>query len=115
MADKIKLLVAFLLLVAGVAGFYYLHESAAALRFAVVLLGVVLAAAVVYASEPGKRIFAFGKESVAEAKRVSWPTRRETMQATGVVILFAVTMSLFLWMVDAGLMAIVNALTGRGE
>jgi preprotein translocase subunit SecE len=115
MADKIKLLVAFLLLVAGIAGFYYLHESAAVIKLASVLAGVALAAAVAYTSGPGKRFFAFGGESVAEAKRVVWPARKETMQTTGVVILFAITMALFLWAVDASLMAVVNGLMGRGE
>lgn len=115
MADKIKLLVAFLLVVAGVAGYYYLRESAAVLRLASVLLGLLLAAGVVWTSESGKRLFAFGKDSVAEAKRVSWPSRKETLQTTGIVILFAIIMALFLWTVDAGLMMVVNKLTGRGD
>lgn len=115
MADKIKLLVAFLLVVAGVFGFYYLHDSAAVLQLAVVLLGVVLAAGVAWTSAPGKQFFVFGQDSVAEAKRVVWPSRKETLQTTGVVILFAITMALFLWAVDASLMVMVNKLMGRGE
>jgi preprotein translocase subunit SecE len=115
MADKIKLGVAFLLVVAGIVGFYALQESAAVLKLAVILLGLLMAAAVVWSTEPGKRVFIFGKESVAEAKRVVWPTRKETMQTTGVVIAFAVTMALFLWAVDASLMVVVNKLMGRSE
>ncbi|MDD5059139.1 MAG: preprotein translocase subunit SecE [Sideroxydans sp.] len=115
MADKIKLLVALLLVVAGVVGFYALHESAAVLRVLSVLLGVLLAAGVFWTTESGKRFFGFTKESVAEAKRVVWPTRKETMQTTGVVILFAIVMALFLWGVDAILMSLVNLLMGRSE
>ncbi len=115
MADKIKLSVAFLLVVAGIVGFYYLHESAAVLRIVSVLLGLLLAAAVVWTSEPGKRFFGFAKDSVAEAKRVVWPTRKETLQTTGVVVLFAVIMALFLWAVDASLLLVVNKLMGRVE
>jgi len=115
MADKIKLLVAFLLVAAGIAGFYYLRESAAVLQLLSVLAGLVMASIVALTSEQGKAFFAFGKDSVAEAKRVVWPTRKETLQTTGVVILFAVTMALFLWAVDAGLMVAVNGLMGRGE
>jgi preprotein translocase subunit SecE len=115
MIDKIKLVVAFLLVVAGIAGFYYLHESAAVLRLVSVLVGLLLAAGVAWTSEPGKRFFAFGQDSVAEAKRVVWPTRKETLQTTGVVIAFAVTMALFLWAVDASLMIVVNKMMGRGE
>ena len=115
MLDKIKLVVAFLAVVAGIAGFYYLHESAAVLKLASVLVGLLLAAGVAWTSEPGKRFFAFGKDSVAEAKRVVWPTRKETLQTTAVVIVFAVTMALFLWAVDASLMIVVNKMMGRGE
>ena len=114
MADKIKLLVAFLLDVAGIAGVYYLHDSAAVLKLASVLVGLLLATGVAWTSEPGKRFLAFGKDSVAEAKRVVWPTRKETLQTTGIVILFTITMALFLWAVDAGLMLAVNKLMGRG-
>ena len=114
MADKIKLLVAFLLVVAGIMGFYYLGDSAAEVRLISVLTGVVLATVVAYTSDPGRRFFTFGKDSVSEAKRVVWPTRKETLQTTGVVILFAITMAVFLWAVDASLMMIVNKLMGRG-
>ena len=115
MMDKIKLLIAFLLVVAGIAGFYYLRDSAAVLRLVSVLLGLLLATGVAWSSEPGKQFFAFGKDSVAEAKRVVWPTRKETLQTTGIVILFTIAMALFLWAVDASLMMVVNKLMGRGE
>jgi preprotein translocase subunit SecE len=115
MADKIKLFVAFLLVAAGIAGYYYLHDSPAVLKLASILVGLLLAAGVAWTSEPGKRFFAFGRDSVAEAKRVVWPTRKETIQTTAVVIAFAVTMALFLWAVDASLMIVVNKMMGRGE
>ncbi|CAH1905445.1 Protein translocase subunit SecE [Candidatus Nitrotoga sp. HW29] len=113
MADKIKLVVAFMFVVAGVAGFYALHESAAVVKLAAILFGFVLAAAVVWTTEPGKRLFTFGVESVAEAKRVVWPSRKETVQTTGVVLLFAIVMALFLWAVDTSLLLLVNKLMGR--
>jgi len=115
MVDKIKLLVAFLLVAAGIAGYYYLHDSPAVLRLASILVGLLLAAGVAWTSESGRRFFAFGRDSVAETKRVVWPTRKETIQTTAVVIAFAVTMALFLWAVDASLMVVVNKLMGRGD
>jgi len=109
------LIVAFLLVAAGIAGFYYLSDSAAVLQLASVLLGLSLATGVAMTSAPGKSFFGFGKDSIAEAKRVVWPTRKETLQTTGIVILFAVTMALFLWAVDAVLLLLINSLMGRGE
>ncbi len=115
MADKIKLVIAFLLVAAGIAGFYYLQNDATVIRLAALLAGVFAAIGVAWTSEPGKRFFVFSKDSVAEAKRVVWPTRKETLQTTGIVILFAITMALFLWAVDASLILVVNQLMGRGE
>jgi len=103
MADKIKLLIAFLLVAAGIAGYYYLSDSAAVLQWISVLVSVMLASGVALSSEPGKVFFAFGKDSVAEAKRVVWPTRKETMQTTGAVFAFVVVMALFLYLTDKSL------------
>ena len=115
MTDKPKLLVAFLLVAAGIAGFYYLRDAASVLRLASVLAGLVAATGVAWTTTLGKQFFLFGKDSVAEAKRVVWPTRKETLQTTGVVVLFAIIMALFLWGVDALLMSLVNSLMGRGD
>jgi preprotein translocase subunit SecE len=115
MADKIKLLLAFLLIVAGVVGYYALQDSAAVLRVLSVMLGVLAAAGMFWTTPSGRQFFGFARDSVAESKRVVWPTRKETIQTTAVVIAFAVVMALFLWAVDATLLSIVNKLMGRGE
>ena len=115
MADKIKLTVAALLVLAGVVGFYLLSASATALRLLSVLAGVVAGAVVAYTSQPGREFLGFAQESITETKKVVWPTRKETVQTTGVVVLFVVVMALFLWMVDAGLLLAVNLVMGRNE
>jgi preprotein translocase subunit SecE len=115
MADKIKSLIALLLVAAGVAGFYALHDSPQVLRVLSVMLGVALAAVVFWTSASGKRFFSFAGDSITESKRVVWPTRKETVQTTAVVVGFAVVMALFLWAVDATLLSIVNILMGRSE
>lgn len=115
MSDKIRLLIAFLLLAAGIAGYYALSGGLAVLQIAAVFAGMAASVGVASTTESGKRFMVFGKDSVAEAKRVVWPTRKETMQTSGVVILFAITMALFLWAVDASLMLAVNSLMGRTE
>ncbi|MBL8397836.1 MAG: preprotein translocase subunit SecE [Candidatus Accumulibacter sp.] len=103
MADKFKFALAVLLLAAGVAGFYLLAEQAMILRILAVLAGVGLAAAVAWRTEPGRRFFDFAKESTTEAKKVVWPSRKETMQTTGLVFAFVVVMALFLWLTDKSL------------
>jgi preprotein translocase subunit SecE len=115
MTDKIKLGFAVLLLAAGIAGFYMLAEHALVLRVLTVLAGVVMATSVAWFTVPGKRFFAFGKESWVETKKVVWPTRKETLQTTGVVFLLVVVIAIFLWIVDAGLMWAVKLLMGQGD
>ena len=51
-------------------------------------------------SSDGKRFIAYAKESVAEAKKVVWPSRKETTQMTLIVFAFVVVMALFLWAAD---------------
>ncbi len=100
MADKIKFALALLLLIAGVAGFYLLSEQAAIIRVLAVLAGVASATAVAWNTEPGQVFFGFAKESAGEAKKVVWPSRKETLQTTGLVFAFVVVMALFLWLTD---------------
>jgi preprotein translocase subunit SecE len=114
MADKIKLILAVLLVVAGVAGFYYLKDSALILRIASVLAGLVLAAVVGLTSAPGKQFVVFAQEAIAETKKVVWPSRKETVQSTGMVLAFVLVMAIFLWIVDALLVWGVKLLMGPG-
>ena len=111
--DKIKLGFALLLLIAGIAGFYYLRDSAMVLRVISVLAGIVLAVVVVWFTPQGKQFYAFSRESSEETRRVVWPSRKETMQTTGVVFAFVLVMAIFLWMVDAGLLLAVKYLMGQ--
>ena len=114
MADKIKIALAVACIVAGVWGYYQFSELAQVLRVLMVIGGLVAAGAVAWLSTPGKDFFAFAQESWAEAGRVSWPTRKETLQTTGIVFAFVVIMALFLFTVDTTLAWIVKMLTGRG-
>ncbi len=115
MIDKIKIAVAVACVVAGVWAYYFFADAALVLRVLMVLGGLVAAGVVAWLSEPGKEFFAFAQEAWAEAGRVSWPTRKETIQTTAIVFAFVVIMALFLFAVDSTLAWIVKLTTGRGE
>jgi preprotein translocase subunit SecE len=100
MADKIKFAVAILLVIAGVAGFYLLGDAALVLRVLCVIAGVVAGAVVGWTTEPGKRFAAFAADSWVEARKVVWPTRKETLQTTGAVFAFVVVMAIVLFVID---------------
>ena len=114
MADNFKLLIAGLLVASGIAGFYVLSEMPTVVRVVSVLAGLGLAAGVMWFTEPGRRFFGFSQDAMVEARKVVWPTRKETMQMTGVVLVFVIVMALFLWMVDGILTWLVQMIMGRG-
>ena len=111
--DRLKIALAFACIALGVFGYYYFSESAMVLRVLMVLAGMVAAGGVAWMSAPGKEFFAFAQEAWAEAGRVAWPTRKETIQTTAIVFGFVVIMALFLFTVDTTLAWIVKMLTGR--
>lgn len=115
MADKIKLLVAVLLVIAGVAGFYLFADAPTVVRVLLVIGGLVLAGVVAGLSAPGRQFFRFALDSRDEAKKVVWPTRKETVQMTGVVMAFVVVMAVFLWAVDGILLWLVKLAMGQGS
>lgn len=101
--DNLKFGLALLLVVAGVAGFYVLGEQAMILRILSVLAGLAAGTAVAWSTEPGQRFLDFGREAISETKKVVWPSRKETMQTTGIVFAFVLVMAIMLWLTDKSL------------
>lgn len=54
----------------------------------------------------------FLRECKMELKKVKWPTRKELIASTAVVIVLVLLVSLFLGLIDAGLLRIVNSVVG---
>jgi preprotein translocase subunit SecE len=113
MTEKIKLVIALLLLVAGVVGFYWLADNALVLRVLSVIAGIIASAFVFWTTVSGKRCYAFAAESGLEARKVVWPSRKETVQTTLVVFALVLLVAVFLWVVDIGFLWMVKMLMGR--
>lgn len=113
MMDKIKLVLSLLLVAAGVAGFYLLVDHALVLRIISVLVGIAAGFFVFSTTPSGHDFIAFSKESIAETKRVVWPSRKETVQTTVAVFVLVIVMALFLWVIDVGFLWMVKTLMGR--
>ena len=99
-ADRLKLALAVLVIVAGIVGYSMLEGQPAVLRVGVFIASLVVAAVIAWASEPGKRTLSFGRDSYNEVKRVVWPTRKESVRMTGIVFAFVIVIGAFLWVVD---------------
>ena len=99
-ADKAKLGLAVVLVLASLAGFYLMSRQGQIAQWGTLVGGLVAAVVVFFSSEVGKQFLSFGRDSWREVKKVVWPTRKETMQMTAYVFAFVVVMALFLWLTD---------------
>ncbi len=110
--DTFKLIVAILLLIAGVWAFYVYAEQSLLLRVLGLLVVVGIAIAVIMQTMMGRRVWSFAADSRAEVRKVVWPSRQETVQTTLIVLAMVLLMGVILWLVDMGLLAIVRSVTG---
>jgi preprotein translocase subunit SecE len=99
-ADKAKLAVAGVLVVAAVVAFYVLTKQDLWVRVAALIVLLAAAVATFFTSEMGKELIAYGRDSAREVRKVVWPTRNEALQMTGYVFAFVFVMALFLFLTD---------------
>jgi preprotein translocase subunit SecE len=98
--DKAKLAGAAALVIGALAAFYLLSKQGSFAQWGALLLGLAAAVGVFFASEPGKELFGFGRDSWREVRKVVWPSRKEAIQMTAYVFGFVALMALFLWLTD---------------
>jgi preprotein translocase subunit SecE len=111
--DKLKMSAAILLFILGIVGFYVLDGQPLVLKVLSVLIGLSLSLFIFKQSAKGEELFTFLNSVILEAKKVVWPTRKETVQMTIVVFVVVVLMSIFLAFVDIAFTYIVNLVLGR--
>ena len=114
MFDTIKLLLALLVLIAGIVGFYYFAEESLLYRVLGLLAVVGVAIGISMATAKGRNLVGFLGASRTEVRKMVWPTRAETMQTTLMVFILVVILAIFLWFVDMMLGAGVKALLSVG-
>ncbi len=99
-ADKAKIAVSLVLLVASFFAYYSLSSQGGLVQWAGLLLCVAAAVGVYLSSESGRRLLAFGRDSYRELGKVVWPERKEAIQMTMYVFGFVLVMAIFLWLTD---------------
>jgi len=113
-ADKAKLYGAIVLVIAGVAGYYYLASQPTWIRWLPVLASLVLGAVVVAFSAYGAALREFVTLARVELRKIVWPNRHETGMTTLVVFGFVIIFGLFFWLLDLVLAWATKTLTGQG-
>ena len=111
-ADKLKLILAVLIVIGGIGGFYYFGDKPDLIRVAVMLAAAIVAVIFAAQTEFGRNVWEFTKGSRLELRKVVWPTRKETMQVTLIVVVMVLLVSIYMWAIDLGLHKIVRAVTG---
>ncbi len=113
--DFIKWILVAILVAAGVFGFHYFSEHSQLLRV-VSILGVIgIAFFIASTTNKGRSTVNFVRQSHMEVRRVVWPTRQETVQMTGIVLLMVVMVALLIWSLDSLLLWSVRVFTGQGS
>ena len=98
--DIIKLGVAALVIIAAIAGFYHFAEQPQLYRVLGLLVLVIAAAGIALTTAKGRALTGFMRTSRTEVRKMVWPTRAETIQTTGVVVVVVLLVGVFLWLLD---------------
>jgi len=114
MVDTAKLAGAVAIALVGFVAYYYFGDASVALRSLGVLVALGLAAFVGFQSAQGQSLWRFIQAARTELRRVVWPTREETIQTTIAVLVFALIMGVFFWLLDLGLLYATSKITGQG-
>jgi len=102
-----------LLMILGFVANYYFVQQPLPLRIVgwLILIGILLALAL--RTSRGQKTWKFFRESRNELRKVTWPSRQETLQTTAIVVLIVILFAIFMWGVDTFLMWAISWLTGQ--
>jgi len=114
MADGIKWVTAAAVIVVALGGFYMYSEHSLLLRVVGVLVAVGIAGFIALQTEKGRMAWGFVREARTEVRKVVWPTRKETVQTTGVVMAMVALVAVILWMLDGLLAYLVKLVLWQG-
>jgi preprotein translocase subunit SecE len=111
--NKFKWLTVILLLAAGVVANYYFSHIAWPLRLLAWLFGLPVVALIALQTQQGRQVLEFAREARVELRKITWPTRQETVQTTAIIAVMVVIISIALWGIDGVLMWVIGWLTGQ--
>jgi preprotein translocase subunit SecE len=100
-------------LLAGIVGFYWYDEQPLPIRLVMVAAGLAAAVGLVWFSWYGREFRQFFQAARTELRKVVWPEREDTFRTTFVVVVFAVLMGVFFWVLDFILTWLIRLLTGQ--
>ncbi len=112
--DVLKQILSLILVVSGVAAFYYFSDYSLLYRSLGLVAVVIIAAFIMLTTDIGRSVWMFMLEAKQEVRKVVWPSRAETMQTTLMVFVMVFLVGVILWLLDMFLFWGVRLLTGQG-
>ncbi len=114
MADNLKWTLVVALLAGALGAFYYFADESLLLRVIGLVAVTGIAVAIALQTAKGRLAWSMVGEARLEVRKVVWPTRKETIQTTGIVIAMVAVMALLLWALDGLLGYLMRQLLGHG-
>lgn len=111
--DLVKWAAVILLFLSGVLANYYYIKQPLSLRVIGWLILVGIMGGIALQTVYGRKALKFFREARNEMRKVAWPSRRETVQTTFIVMIIIVIFSLIIWVIDMFLMWLISWLTGQ--
>jgi preprotein translocase subunit SecE len=98
--DKLKLAVAGLLFGAVIVAYHYFDEQSGLYRAIGVIAVAAISLGIALTTTPGRAGWGFAREARQELRKVIWPTRKEALQTTMVVVVMVTIVAAILWLLD---------------
>ena len=106
------LLLSMSVLLAGIVAFYYFSEIRLFYRVLALISVLILSSYITYHTNFGKTVFTYVTDSKTELKKVTWPTKQETIQTVIGVIVIVIIIGIVLWLYDMLLSWAIGTLYG---
>ena len=111
--DPVKwVLVVGLVLAAVVGNSYFSQEVALLYRVLIVVAVFAVAAGVASTTSKGSDFIQLLRASVAEVRKVVWPTRQEQIQTTVLVVIVVIIAAIILYLLDLGFGYLASSIIG---
>ncbi len=98
--DKLKLAFAGLLFGAVIVAYHYFDEQSGLYRAIGVVAVAAISLGITLTTAPGRAGWGFAREARQELRKVIWPTRKEALQTTLVVVVMVSIVAVILWLLD---------------
>ena len=113
--DTFKLGLALLILIAALVGFYfYVDQFDLLYRVIGLLVAIGISIAIAYQTDKGREVWGYFTDAQIEVRKVVWPTRKETVNTTLLVIGMVIVVAIILWLLDMFLGWSIGSLMGHG-